>query len=679
MQATQPRMRRARHSAVLIATFTLMASALTLVATPPAVVAEEVPTAQALGDQQRVFSAMVDADGTAVARKAFRADTTGRHLVILKWSGDAQLKLFILDSNGDIIAKKGGTTQPKKLWADLEAGTKYKIKVKAVSGRAAVKVFVRAPVWEANDYFNELALWEDLYDELSLEDTLTGTTPWEVNPDDPRYACSSEQRTLSNSADEIVTFGAKSGLLWPGVMLQGDSYNGGINTIAELPIRQRAPATVFLDFAKEDIRREVENPTPSRLASAVGDIIEVAADDGYKPASSSVFESTVTHSSEQFALHLGLSAKYLSSWMKARLDMSRDVTENTVTVYFKETVFSAEMEQPQTPGEFFSDDLTEARVNEQIRLGRLSDTNIPVYVSSVTYGRIFMFSVTSTESVSDIVSAISGVYDSGAFEGGAEAEARFREIVTLENTNMVTYGGTSEAASRAILTGDFREYFTVSPALTQYKPISYTIQDLSSSRTFVGETTDYSVTECRPVREGRVRVTFDGAELIDYDDPDWWSGYELKAFFLEATAFNDDGTPVHDAPESCGMWDEVAGLLTVGCWDPPGDNYTTITSGTRWNPDPEHPFTVEIPFDYDGDPNDPEYLPNTELTLRAGFLDEDGFGGTDDWTRAWDATLVGEEIWADELPDDTSTHSFEMNVNGSWWRVYVIIEVDPVD
>lgn len=683
----RPRTTTGRRWVVLVAVLALVALApAPMVTAQPAApdgIDTDAITVQALGAQKLVFKATVDAskqDAPRLAAKMYKAQTSGRHVFKLTWPGDAHLKLFIYDSDGNRIAAKGNTTQPKKLGVVLEAGEKYKIKVKAATGKATFKLFARAPMWTPGDFFDDLPSWGDVNDELATKDTLVGTTPWEQNDDDPRYMCSSERRNLQNSADEIVTFGARSGWLWPGVLVQGATYERGVDAIAELPIRQRAPATVFLDIAREDIRREVVNPTPSRLASAVGDLIEEAENAGHEPGTSVIFTKTATHSSEQFALHLGLSAKYLKSWMKASLDMSRELTENTVTVYFKEVAFTANLEQPETPGGFFSNELTEALLQRQIDLGRLDrGDNLPIYVSSVTYGRVFMFSVTSTESVSEIIAAIEGVYDGGAFEAGAEARMRFREIVSLENTEMVTFGGSSEAASRAITTGDFREYFTVDPALTQYKPIAYTLQDLGSSRTFVGDVTDYEVVDCKPLRTGEIRVSFAGAELVDYDDDDWWSGYELKAFFFEAQAVNEDGTPVVDPPQTCGMWDVVEGLVDVGCWNLPGDNYQTIRSGEVWRPDVADDWWVDLQYDFDGNLNDPEYLANAELTLRAGFLDEDGFLGDDDWTRGWSETLVGDEIWTDNLDDDPATHVFDINNGGAWWRVFVTVEVDPID
>jgi hypothetical protein len=70
-----------------------------------------------------------------------------------------------------------------------------------------------------------------------------------------------------------------------------------------------------------------------------------------------------------------------------------------LTAYFVQRMFSVSMVLPQTPGEVFSDAFTSQKLQEQIDHGRIGDDNLPVYVSSVAYGRILMFSFTSTASL----------------------------------------------------------------------------------------------------------------------------------------------------------------------------------------------------------------------------------------------------------------------------------------
>jgi hypothetical protein len=527
--------------------------------------------------------------------------------------------------------------------------------------------------------------WADLYPYVPFSDQATGQSGWEVDPADPTRECRYEYHDLADSPEEIVTFGLSSSALWPGVLIQGDGFAGGLTTMQQLPIRQREPAAVFVDFGRHDIRRTVNYPTPGNLAAAVGDIIEQAGIGGYQPGTDVFYESTETFGSDQMALHLGLLAKYMKSSLKAKLDMERSATESTLTIYFKEAAFDAVMEQPQTPGEIFSDDLTQALLDRQIDLGRLDhEHNIPVYVSSVTYGRILIFSITSSASIADLTAAVEGVYNGGTFKASAEARAVWRQVRQSSRTRLITVGGSSAAAAAAIRSGDFTRYFTVDPALSEFVPISYVLRDLGGAQAYLGETTEYAVRECRPVQQYDVRITFNRAHLMSHDDPDLTSGYELDRFFLETHAYDrmyatDPGTHVFDTA-SCGWWTTEEGLKAVHCWANPGS--TRVGQGGWWQPNEAAlgQWYLDIPFDDTGTTG---YLDFARIQLRAGFRDYDAIGAND-WTRGHGAILDGSAIWEDhlpggEFPEDESTYMFEMSNGGARWQVNVTIELVPRD
>ncbi|MGB9359451.1 MAG: thiol-activated cytolysin family protein, partial [Acidimicrobiia bacterium] len=330
--------------------------------------------------------------------------------------------------------------------------------------------------------------------------------------DDTNYVCENQDMDLKSSAEEVVTFDLSSEFLWPGVLIQGGAFEVG--SIKELPIRQRAPLPIFVDFSNKDIRRVIDKPTPGAIASAVGDVIEVAEGSDYEPATNVYFTQTNTYDSSQMALHLGLSARYMSTKVKSTLDMARDASKNTVTVYFKETAFSANVDGlPQNPGAFFSSEFTPELLAEQEQLGRISATNLPVYVSNITYGRILMYSLTSTASHTEIQSAISGVSKFASGSVSAEAKAKYAALMSKSTYELVTVGGSSASAAAAIESGDFTKYFTDSPPLTAYTPISYVLRDLKGNIAYLGETTDYTIETCEAsnCRNGE-----------DYDLAAWW-------------------------------------------------------------------------------------------------------------------------------------------------------------
>ena len=57
--------------------------------------------------------------------------------------------------------------------------------------------------------------------------------------------------------------------MWLGSLLQGDGYVNGLGSLKELPIRERAPLTIFIDLLGTGITQTIESPdaasVPRRL------------------------------------------------------------------------------------------------------------------------------------------------------------------------------------------------------------------------------------------------------------------------------------------------------------------------------------------------------------------------------------------------------------------------------
>jgi hypothetical protein len=455
-------------------------------------------------------------------------------------------------------------------------------------------------------------------------------------------------------------------------LLQGHSFNGGISDIRQLPIRQRAPAEVFIDFTGlpgDEIKDTVEDPVPANIAAVLSEIIGDAEAASIEIGTSIDFRETQTHTAEQMALELGLSAKYMKTTVKAKLEMERSETETTVTVFFKEAAFTAAMTQPEFPGSFFSDDLTETILDRHIALERLDDdTNVPLYVDSVTYGRILVFSLTSSEDFTSIGVALQAMYNGGSLELTGQAAIDYQNFVANSTKRIVTIGGDTDDATAAITSGDFTQYFGDPPALTEYAPISYVVKDLGGETAFVMDEAKYRERECM---EAAVRVTVDEMLLVDAQDDDGTD--ELDLFWVEARPFDGPGEPIYDGSDVCWLDDEISGenYQQVICWDDSGTVNITA-GGPAWQDEDAAGglWLLDIGLD------DPD---QAQIMFRAGYQDNDPGIQPDDWTRGKSGWLVGTAIWEDYLPEHDSTYRFQVINNGASWWVYLTIELVGAD
>lgn len=355
-----------------------------------------------------------------------------------------------------------------------------------------------APPADVDGYVENLPAWEEFSPRLPDTDEPVGDPlVEEVEGEDGLYDCTTTPYSLTRTPEAIVTLNPDSEILWPGVLLQGDGHLRGIGSLAELPIRERAPLTVSVDLLTAENNRTVANPTLATVNQAVGELIEIAHNAGHQAGSRIYFDQVTTHSVDEAALRMGFSASYYDVGIKANLAASISAESRTVTASFTQQMFTVSTVLPSSPGDMFSDAFTEARLQREIQLGRMGPDNLPVFVSNVVYGRMLVFSLTSNRSETEIQSALSAIYNGGEFSAELSAEAR--ALLEQAEINVVAVGGDAASAEALIRTGNLGAYFEEDAPLTSARPISYTIRNLADNTiATVSETTDYSLQTCIP-------------------------------------------------------------------------------------------------------------------------------------------------------------------------------------
>lgn len=386
------------------------------------------------------------------------------------------------------------------------------------------------------------------------EPTGQGVTD-KVTLDNIVYDCTTTPFKLTNTPEEIVTFQPNASLFWIGNLLQGEGIRAGLGSFASIPVEssKRAPFIVSIDLLTGNNFKRIEAPSQSAVDSAVGELIETAENAGLVSGSRAFFESESTFETSQIALDLGLTTAYLSPIAKDALDAQRALNENTVTAYFVEKAFTVtvDFEGRNGANKFFGVDFTQSDFDRLEQQGVIGDDNLPTYLSSITYGRILMFSVTSKASaglLKDLIDALNKGIDSS---GASALTPEQKELLeSLQNSiQVVGIGGPSEANSALIASGDLSQYFAVDAPLTSMVPISYEVRTLKGDKSaVVSRTTDYEQVECTPntnvapqindleAAVNNLEVTLT-ANIIDPDGQvtevtlDWGDGTEVETIY----------------------------------------------------------------------------------------------------------------------------------------------------
>ncbi len=368
-----------------------------------------------------------------------------------------------------------------------------------------------------NEYLAALPTWAEYSPLLQSSDEANDYPIGEIHWDgDQIYVCKKTPCSITETPDAIATFDPSTEILWLGSLIQGRTYLGGLAAMEELPIRQRAPLTIALQLINEDVHRTIEDPTMATVNQAIGELVTSAEDSGYEPSSTMSFNKHECYSLEQGMLKMGMSASYMGVSVSSQLEMSQTFEETSVVAYFRQRMFTVSLVLPQTPSEFFSEDFTVADMKAQENLGRIGPDNLPTFVSSITYGRILVMTMTSTYSETEMKAALQASYD-GIVDVNASISTEQREVLENSTINIVAVGGEASGVLDLIRTGTLGDYFLNDVSLTSAVPISYSIRNLAdNSLALVSETTDYDIIECST------------DAVAYYDDYDLWHNAVLQ-------------------------------------------------------------------------------------------------------------------------------------------------------
>ncbi len=320
------------------------------------------------------------------------------------------------------------------------------------------------------------------------------------------YSCTQTPYSLRTTPTQIVMFSPDKDILWPGALIQGKTHRDGVGALKGLTIQERNPIRVSIPaFPTANNFREVARPSQATVAAAIGEMRGAATIDNLPTPSTISFEKTESHSEHQLALSMRISGKYLGFSAKASTDFSRNGSETTVTAQFFQKMFEVVVEQPQTPGAFFASDFTKAKLDEQIALQNMGPDNIPVYVSTVVYGRILMVSMTASATAQEITGALEAAYKGVAGGASTQIGAKERKLLQTSRISYAAFGGNAQATLDMIRSGDWSQYFTKDAPLSSAEPISFTFKNLSDgSIASVTEATQYNLKQCqaRPASPG---------------------------------------------------------------------------------------------------------------------------------------------------------------------------------
>ena len=320
--------------------------------------------------------------------------------------------------------------------------------------------------------------------------------------------CRQTTYNLKKNFDQVAILRPTTGIVWAGALVKGnESLMDGIPEPIGI---ERAPITLSINLPGMGANgiRTVTNPAASRVQAAIDSSLEWwnnnAYVDGYVNAANSSFHLGTSYNSKQLSLDVDLNAEWASGSVSTQFNYFSSEEKKVVMAVFKQAFYDVIFDTPTSPEKVFSKDASLEKVKNII-----NDAAAPAYIKSVTYGRIIMFRMESTNSYKSAEVEAAFRYAAGYSVDG-NLKTTYEEILTESSIDLVTIGGNAAVATepisstggnansildkvRGIISGENAVYSKDNPGV----PIAYSVFYLKdNSLAKLGYTTEYTANEC---------------------------------------------------------------------------------------------------------------------------------------------------------------------------------------
>jgi thiol-activated cytolysin len=366
------------------------------------------------------------------------------------------------------------------------------------------------------------------------------------------YMCSTQNMQQTQQFDQIVAFASNSGSMFPGAIVGIDSVHTGLFTPK---VFDRAPLTISASLegvVGGSVSATLEKPSLSTFREAMGEILDQNVVG--QTAANVYSQIEEVHSSEQLSFALGVNAQWITAGVESSLAFGNKDKRSRFVVNFTQSYYTVDVDPPGTAADFFDRSVTLNDV--QSKLG----DEPPVYVSSVTYGRMVYFTITSELSSSELRAALDFGFK-GTVSVDGSVSLTHEEVLESSEITAHILGGNGDSAVQAIYgVEELRNFIQTGGAWSKDSPgaaIAYKLayqHDDSPARYSL--TTDYEVQQCERVSQN-VRAALQDIHVVSAGGSD-----SLKLY---------GDVRVEDANGQ--LYD---------LWSRPSDNPVEIGNGMTW-------------------------------------------------------------------------------------------------
>lgn len=230
--------------------------------------------------------------------------------------------------------------------------------------------------------------------------------------------------------DEQIVLNPQTDVIYPGALIKGESILDG----SYVPIQaNRKPVTISTSLTGgSKVSVVVDDPKLSTVREAVNSLMSQTYD---VPPANMGF--TIEQAYSETQLKMSLRASYSGVVdVSGGFDYSNKKIQTRLIAKFIQSYYTLDMDLPSKPSDLF-----DGEVNET-----LFGTYMPMYVSSVTYGRMALFTIESELEETQVKTFLQGSYASV----DAESSTDFDELIASSTMKVYIFGGSGAEAGLSV-------------------------------------------------------------------------------------------------------------------------------------------------------------------------------------------------------------------------------------
>jgi thiol-activated cytolysin len=334
----------------------------------------------------------------------------------------------------------------------------------------------------------------------ATQEAATGVTETEdaISDTSETDICTTQKYKASEAYSEVVLLNPTSDVIYVGSLLDGSSISDGSYRPIILNRASMKISTSFSNIAGEN-STTVDCPTLSTVRGAIKKMIDDANINGSTAATIS-YEIKEVNSEEELNVAIGASVKSSSMNIAGKFHFNNDEKKSHFLVKFVQSYYTVDMDLPASPSSLFAPDVTSYELGDALT----GKQNVPVYVSSVKYGRMAYFAIESSENSTTVETALNASFSSLAAKGQLDESSTSSKTFNSCTMSGTVIGGAADDAVKAINGKDAIINFITSGGNFSKEspsvPVAFTLRKLSDNKVYnVVNGGEYAVRKCRSV------------------------------------------------------------------------------------------------------------------------------------------------------------------------------------